>query len=181
MSKNLTFKLIMDGDSKGLVAAAKQSESVTKKVFETIKVEAEQLKEASTEATKGISGLGDQSSETVKQIDKLDSELGEVNTELQKTESLSQQVGGEIQGLKTGFTALTSALAALGIGTTTMELANTADEFKNLSGRIRIAIGDHGDLEKSMTDVKNVAVATNSDLTATGDLNRTGFVGESIF
>jgi len=170
MSKNLTFKLIMDGDSKGLVAAAKQSETVTKKVFETIKAEAEQLKEASTEATKGISGLGDQSSETVKQIDKLDSELGEVNTELQKTDSLSQQVGGEIQGLKTGFTALTSALAALGIGTTAMELANTADEFKNLSGRIRIAIGDHGDLEKSMTDVKNVAVATNSDLTATGDL-----------
>ena len=168
--KNLTFKLIMDGDNKGLVTAAKQSESVTKKVFETIKVEAEQLKTTLAEATKGISGLGDQSTETVKQIEKLDSELGEVNTELQKTESLSQQVSGEIQGLKTGFTALTSALAALGIGTTTMELANTADEFKNLSGRIRIAIGDHGDLEKSMTDVKNVAVATNSDLTATGDL-----------
>ena len=83
--KNLTFKLIMDGDNKGLVTAAKQSESVTKKVFETIKVEAEQLKTTLAEATKGISGLGDQSTETVKQIEKLDSELGEVNTELQKT------------------------------------------------------------------------------------------------
>ena len=40
MSKNLTFKLIMDGDSKGLVVAAKQSENVTKKVFDSIKAEA---------------------------------------------------------------------------------------------------------------------------------------------
>ena len=47
MSKNLTFKLIMDGDNKGLVTAAKQSESVTKKVFDSIKAEADQLKQTS--------------------------------------------------------------------------------------------------------------------------------------
>ncbi|MDH0828069.1 tape measure protein, partial [Acinetobacter johnsonii] len=57
MSKNLTFKLIMDGDNKGLVAAAKQSESVTKKVFDSIKVEAEQLKQASTDTAKALGSI----------------------------------------------------------------------------------------------------------------------------
>lgn len=103
-------------------------------------------------------------------VDNLDQSLGKANQELKETETTSQRVSGEIKGLKTGFTALTSALAALGIGTSAMEIAQTADEYKNLSGRIRIAIGDHGNLQKAMDDVKNVAVATNSDLTATGDL-----------
>jgi tape measure domain-containing protein len=55
--KNLTFKLIMDGDSKGLVAAAKQSESVATKVFETIKNEVEALKQVSTDTAKEIGNI----------------------------------------------------------------------------------------------------------------------------
>ncbi len=39
MSKNLTFKLILDADSKGFVSGVKQSESVAKSVFEAIKTE----------------------------------------------------------------------------------------------------------------------------------------------
>ncbi|TCB71767.1 tape measure domain-containing protein [Acinetobacter sp. ANC 4216] len=104
------------------------------------------------------------------EVAKLDAELGKANAELQQTESFTQRASGEIQGLKTGFTALTSALAALGIGTSAMEIAQTADEYKNLSGRISIAVGEHGNLQKAMDDVKNVAIATNSNLTATGDL-----------
>ncbi|MGC3818649.1 tape measure protein [Acinetobacter sp. G11] len=104
------------------------------------------------------------------EVAKLDEELGKANAELQQTESFTQRASGEIQGLKTGFTALTSALAALGIGTSAMEIAQTADEYKNLSGRISIAVGEHGNLQKAMDDVRNVAIATNSNLTATGDL-----------
>ena len=55
--KNLTFKLIMDGDSKGLVVAAKQSESVTTKVFETIKNEAEKLKKTSADTAKALGDI----------------------------------------------------------------------------------------------------------------------------
>ena len=71
--KNLTFKLIMDGDSKGLVAAAKQSETVTKKVFENIKTEAQKVQidgliEELNQATKEISGLGDKSVVSASQI-----------------------------------------------------------------------------------------------------------------
>lgn len=61
-------------------------------------------------------------------------------------------------------------MAALGIGVTASEIAQTADAYKNLSGRLSIAIGEHGNLEKAMSDVKNVAIATNSNLEATGEL-----------
>lgn len=55
--KNLTFKLILDGDSKGLVAATKQSEEVTKKLFDTIKTEAANLKQNSADTAKALGNI----------------------------------------------------------------------------------------------------------------------------
>ena len=103
-------------------------------------------------------------------VDNFDQSLDKTNKELKNTESFSQKAANEIQGLKSGFSVLTGALAALGIGVSAAEIAKTADEFKNLSGRVNIAIGENGNLAKSMDDVKNVAIATNSNLTSTGDL-----------
>jgi len=70
------------------------------------------------------------------EVAKLDTELGKTNAELQKNEAFAKQASGEIQGLKTGYTALTSAMAALGIGASATEIARTADEFKVLEARI---------------------------------------------
>lgn len=141
-----------------------------KTAFDAYKGSAESAAQSTVNVDQAVDGLGKESQETATQINKLDQELGETNEELQQTESFSQRVTGEVQGLKTGFNALTGALAALGIGTTAMEIAQTADEYKNLSGRLSIAIGEHGNLQKAMDDVKNVAISTNSNLTATGDL-----------
>jgi tape measure domain-containing protein len=55
--KNLTFKLILGGDSKGLVAATKQSEEVTKKLFDAIKSEAAELKQNSAETAKALGNI----------------------------------------------------------------------------------------------------------------------------
>ncbi|AUC07399.1 tape measure protein [Acinetobacter lwoffii] len=57
MSKNLTFKLIMDADSKGFVSSVKQSESVAKSVFDAIKTESDKLKQSSAEASKEIGNI----------------------------------------------------------------------------------------------------------------------------
>lgn len=57
MSKNLTFKLILDADSKGFVSGVKQSESVAKSVFEAIKTESDKLKQSSAEASKEIGNI----------------------------------------------------------------------------------------------------------------------------
>ena len=170
MSKNLTFKLIMDGDSKGLVAAAKQSEQVVSKVFEAIKQEANQTRLATNNATQGIDQLGKESTTAAVEVKKLDSELGKTNAELQKNETFAKQASGEIQGLKTGYTALTSAMAALGIGMSLMDIGRTADEFKVLEARIDLATSKSGNFAEAFEGVKNIAIETRSNLTATAEL-----------
>lgn len=168
--KNLTFKLVMDADTKAFVSNMHQSEKAAKDAFAALKNGSASVVGDTNSATKEVDQLGTQSQETAQQIKQLDKELEAASQELQQTEQASKGVSGELQGLKTGFNALTGALAALGIGTTAMEIAQTADEYKNLSGRLSIAIGEHGNLQKAMDDVKNVAINTNSNLTATGDL-----------
>lgn len=89
--KNLTFKLILDGDSKGLVTAAKQSEDVTKKVFETIRTEAKNVQVDAlvselNKAAKEISNLGDKSTVSASQLRDMSMQsqqmIGALNTEL---------------------------------------------------------------------------------------------------
>lgn len=170
MSKNLTFKLVMEADTKGFVGNMHQSEKAAKEAFAALKNGAAEVTGNTEGATKEIDKLGTQSQETAQQVKQLDKELETTSQELSQTEQASKGVSSELQGLKTGFNALTGALAALGIGVTASEIAQTADAYKNLSGRISIAIGEHGNLEKAMDDVKNVAIATNSNLEATGEL-----------
>ncbi|NNH86256.1 tape measure protein [Acinetobacter terrae] len=55
--KNLTFKLVMDADNKGLVSTAKNSETVMKAVFDSIKSESDKLKQASESASKEIGNI----------------------------------------------------------------------------------------------------------------------------
>ncbi|WP_228274526.1 tape measure protein [Acinetobacter towneri] len=170
MAKNLTFKLVMEADTKGFVGNMHQSEKAAKEAFAALKDGAASVTGNTEGATKEIDKLGTQSQETAQQVKQLDKELEATTQELSQTEQASKGVSSELQGLKTGFNALTGALAALGIGVTASEIAQTADAYKNLSGRISIAIGEHGNLEKAMDDVKNVAIATNSNLEATGEL-----------
>ena len=45
--QNVSFKLVLDGDNKGLVSAVKQSEDTVSSIFKTIKDEADKLKNTS--------------------------------------------------------------------------------------------------------------------------------------
>lgn len=65
---------------------------------------------------------------------------------------------------------LGAAMAALGVGFGAKELADIADEYSNMAGRINIAVGETGDFEGAMQGVKDVALATNSNLSATTQL-----------
>lgn len=168
--KNLTFKLIMDGDSKGLVAAAKQSEQVVSKVFEAIKQEANQTRLATNNATQGIDQLGKESTTAAVEVKKLDSELANTNIELSKTNAVSNEATKGIKGLKTGYTALTSAMAALGIGASATEISRTADEFKVLEARIGLVTSKSGNFTQAFEGVKKIAIETRSNLTATAEL-----------
>ena len=266
MSKNLTFKLIMDGDSKGLVTAAKQSESVTKKVFDSIKAEADQLKQTSAATaialgsivpekskeladglTKSLSGatqiirdagdnaksaasnftdLGNKSVKALaflksdlekaksrleafsktkatpadieiaqKQVDQLEkevqqaesafidfhTEVGKANNSLKHTDTAAQTAQKGLNGAKFAVNALAGAMAALGVGVGIRELAQTADTYTNLSARINIATKEGGDFTSAMAGVHQVALMTNSSLSATGDLfTRLNAVGKDL-
>ncbi|MCL6236976.1 tape measure protein [Acinetobacter sp. ANC 5033] len=151
-------------------ALADSSDDISLEELTSAKTKVSALEQALELAETSMHEFSQASQQAIPVVDSLDQSIGNANQELNETETASQRVSNEIQGLKTGFTALTGALAALGIGTSAMEIAQTADEYKNLSGRINIAIGEHGNLQKAMDDVKNVAIATNSNLTATGDL-----------
>lgn len=55
--KNLTFKLIMDADTKGFVGNIKQSEDAAKSVFNAIKQESERLRQATTDTSKEMGNI----------------------------------------------------------------------------------------------------------------------------
>lgn len=65
---------------------------------------------------------------------------------------------------------LGAAMAALGVGFGAKELANIADEYSNMAGRINIAVGETGNFEAAMQGVKDISLATNSNLSATTQL-----------
>ena len=266
MSKHLTFKLIMDGDSRGLIAAAKQSESVTKKVFETIKTEADQLKQTSAATaialgsivpekskelaeglTKSLSGatqiirdagdnaksaatnftdFGNKSVKALaflksdlekakirleafsktkatpadieiaqKEVDQLErevqqaesafidfhTEVGKANNSLKNTDTAAQTAQKGLSGAKFAVNALAGAMATLGVGVGIRELSQVSDSYTNLSARINIATKDGGDFRSAMAGVHQVALMTNSSLSATGDLfTRLNAVGKDL-
>lgn len=55
--KNLTFKLVMDADTKGFVSNVKLSENTAKSVFNAIKQESEKLKQATNDASKEMGNI----------------------------------------------------------------------------------------------------------------------------
>lgn len=168
--KDLKFKLVLEADSKSFITNIRQSESTLKEALESIKSGTASFSLETDKATKASDAFGNQAKETAQQVDQLEQQINETNEELKETRSVADQARGGVEGLKTGYNALASALTALGIGASAKEIAATADEYKNLSGRLTVAIGDHGNLQKAMDDVKNVAIATSSNLIATGDL-----------
>lgn len=86
----------MDADTKGFVSNIKQSEDVTKKVFEAIKTEAESIQvdalvDELGKATKEISNLGDKSTISANQLRDMSMQsqlmIGALSTELIKAQA----------------------------------------------------------------------------------------------
>ena len=71
---------------------------------------------------------------------------------------------------KFAISKLGAAMAALGVGFGAKELAEIADEYSSMAGRINIAVGETGNFEAAMAGVKEVSLATNSNLSATTQL-----------
>lgn len=75
-----------------------------------------------------------------------------------------------INAAEKGLNALSSAMAALGLGLGIKELADMADAYTTLAARIKIAVGETGNVKDAMAGVQSVALQTNSNLDATAQL-----------
>lgn len=150
--------------------ALSRADSVTLEELTAAKERVQGLEKALNLTESSMNEFKGAAQQAIPVVDNLDHSLDGANQELKETESLSQKVSGELAGLRTGFNAVTGALAALGIGATAQEIAQTADEWSNLNARVKIAVGTHGDVKAAMADVIDIARTTNSNLTATGDL-----------
>ncbi|MEN8424046.1 tape measure protein [Acinetobacter junii] len=103
------------------------------------------------------------------------------NKEVRNTESASLQAQKGIDGLKTSYSTLVTAMAAIGVGVGIKELIKTADTYTNLSARIKIAIGDTGNFEQALAGVHQTAVLTNSNLDSTAALfTQLTYVGKEL-
>ena len=151
-------------------ALADSSDDVDLKELTTAKERVVGLEQALNLTENSMRGFKTATQQATPVVDHLDQSLDNTNQELQQTENLADKASNQIQGLQNNFGLLTNILAGLGIGVTASELIVTADAFKNLEGRIKIAVGETGNLESALEGVVKVALATNSSLVATGEL-----------
>lgn len=151
-------------------ALSSASHDISLEELNQAKQKVERLEQALDLTENSMNEFKSATQQAVPVVDHLDQSLEKTNHELKDTETFGQQAASEVEGLRNSFNALTGVLAAVGIGTSAMEIAQVSDQYKTLSGRIQIAIGDNANLKQAMDDVANVAIKTNSNLVATGDL-----------
>lgn len=85
----------------------------------------------------------------------------------EKTRSSLESLGGQLRTIQN------IAMAAVGgtfITRMAGDVASTADEFKNLEARVKLATGEGENFERSFEGVKRVSLDTNSALDETGTL-----------
>ncbi|MCX0332292.1 tape measure protein, partial [Acinetobacter radioresistens] len=151
-------------------ALSNASHDISLEELNQAKQKVERLEQALDLTENSMNEFKSATQQAVPVVDHLDQSLEKTNHELKDTETFGQRAASEVEGLRNSFNALTGVLAAVGIGTSAMEIAQVSDQYKTLSGRIQIAIGDNANLKQAMDDVANVAIKTNSNLVATGDL-----------
>lgn len=135
MSNNLTFKLILDGDNKGLVSATKQSQEVTTKVFETIRNEAQKVKvtelvQSIHEATKEISDLGDKSIVSASQLRNMSAQSQQAVNALKSELITAQAELARLSQTKASPTDLQNAISRV-------------DELKSSIQLVEVAFGSY--------------------------------------
>ena len=110
-------------------------------------------------------------------ITKADLALGHLDQELLQASKGFDKVGQASNhataGMKTlggGFSAIKTAVAGyLGLNLV-KNLADTADAYSALASRIRVAVGETGNVKQAMVGVQSVALQTNANLDATANL-----------
>ncbi len=104
------------------------------------------------------------------QIRRLEAELRGLDETQDRTTEGSNNLGGGINRLRGAFGGLQGLLAAAGLGIGVAEIIETADAFKTLEARIKLATGEGAAFVTGFDGVKQIANETFSSIENTGEL-----------
>lgn len=104
------------------------------------------------------------------QIRRLEAELRGLDETQDRTTEGSNNLGGGINRLRGAFGGLQGLLAAAGLGIGVAEIIETADAFKTLEARIKLATGEGAAFVTGFDGVKQIANETFSSMENTGEL-----------
>ena len=97
------------------------------------------------------------------------------HTQAQGHTNVADAAHGAIEQLERMERAVTAIASGAVVGHFGSELAHTADEFKNLESRIRIAVGASGDVQGAMKGIFQVAQSTGQSVETVGCPRRLNF------
>jgi len=95
--KELTFKLVMEADTKGFVSNVQQSEKTAKALFDAIKIESDKLKTTSEETAKEVGKIVPD--DLQKKADQAKGKLSEVSQAASELQGQAIEAAGKIDGL----------------------------------------------------------------------------------
>ncbi|WP_413520577.1 tape measure protein [Psychrobacter glacincola] len=119
--------------------------------------------------------------EAEEQIRRLERELNGLGDTQNNAANGANNLGNNVNKLKGAFGGLQGLLAAAGLGIGVAEIIETADAFKTLEARIKLATGEGAAFVTGFEGVKEIANATFSSIESTGELfSRIAAAGESL-
>lgn len=104
------------------------------------------------------------------QIRRLERELNGLDDTQDRVNQGSNNLGGGVNRLRGAFGGLQGLLAAAGLGIGVSEIIETADAFKTLEARVKLATGEGAAFVTGFEGVKEIANATFSSIESTGEL-----------
>ena len=119
--------------------------------------------------------------EAEEQIRRLERELNGLDDTQDRVSQGAGGLGGNVDRLKGAFGGLQGLLAAAGLGIGVAEIIETADAFKTLEARVKLATGEGAAFITGFEGVKEIANETFSSIESTGELfARISQAGESL-
>ncbi|ATZ62953.1 tape measure protein [Acinetobacter bereziniae] len=166
--QNLTFKLILDGDNKGLVSAVKQSESSVNSVLESIKQEAERLKKTSEETNKATAKMI--SDEVSTDAKKASDGLKDVAEAEQKVSNESSELEQKIQQIIDELNKAQNASKSTenGFNSLSNEARNTANESAQVAKELNETNTSSAKLSTGLNGLKTGLTLIASAFAAVG-------------
>lgn len=104
------------------------------------------------------------------QIRRLERELNGLDDTQDRVSQGAGGLGGNVNRLQGAFGSLQGILAAAGLGIGAAEIIETADAFKTLEARIKLATGEGAAFISGFDEVKQIANETFSGVENTGEL-----------